>query len=205
MGLTRDKDFWEAFIAHANASVAAAELLSEMLANLDKAGEYAKKIKDLEHQGDKITHQTFSYLHKTWITPLDREEIHSLIKSLDDVLDFIEAASDKIALFQVRESTPEANDIAKVIIRATRAVREAVGEMQNIKNPQKIQELCVEINQEENAGDTLYRKAIAQLFQEAKDPINVIKWRDIYDSLENSVDACEDLANIIESIILEHS
>lgn len=205
MGLTRDAIFWQAFVAHADVSVQASKLLSEMLDHLDNAADYARRIKDLEHQGDKITHDTLAALHKTWITPLDREEIHALMSRLDDVLDFIEAAAERISLFDITEATPEARELVSAVISGCTAVRAAVEALQELKNPERIRALCIEINKQENAGDEVYRRGIARLFRERHDALFVMKWRDIYDSLENATDRCEDVANIIEGVVLEHA
>jgi predicted phosphate transport protein (TIGR00153 family) len=204
LGLTHDVEFWNAFIAHADASVHAAKLLPELLKHLDQAPEFARRIKDLEHQGDKITHETLNTLHKTWITPLDREEIHALITRLDDVLDYIEATSERVTLFDIKEPTPEAGQLVDSVVASTEAVRKAVEALQDLKSPQKVLELCVEINRQENLADAVYRQGIARLFRERHDLLDVMKWRDIYDSLENATDRCEDVANIIEGIVLEH-
>ncbi|MBI5515687.1 MAG: DUF47 domain-containing protein [Deltaproteobacteria bacterium] len=205
MGLTRDAEFWNAFIAHADASVQAAKLLPELLKHLDQAADFARRIKDLEHQGDKITHDTLAALHKTWITPLDREEIHALITRLDDVLDYIEAAAERLSLFDIKEATPEAEELVGTVVASTEAIRKAVEALQDLKSPDKVLALCVEINRQENLADAVYRQGIARLFRERHDPLDVMKWRDIYDSLENATDRCEDVANIIEGVVLEHA
>ena len=126
MGLSRDAVFWDAFVAQADTALQAARLLPEMLDHLENAADYARRIKDLEHQGDKITHETLSTLHKTWITPLDREEIHALIACQDDVLDLIEAAAERMSLYGITEATPEARELVGIVIASTDAVRRAV-------------------------------------------------------------------------------
>ena len=206
MALTRDDVFFQSFNDHAARSVEASKLLAEMLADLQKAPDLAKRIKELEHQGDKITHDCVAALHQTWITPLDREEIHALITRLDDVLDEIEAASERVILFEITESTPEGVDLAKAVCASCEAMHTAVRTLRDVsKEGQKLLSLCVEINKHENTADLSYRKAVANLFKHGKDPLLVMKWRDIYDHLETATDRCEDVANILEGVVLEHA
>jgi predicted phosphate transport protein (TIGR00153 family) len=183
----------------------ASRLLVEMLDRLEEAPALAKKIKDLEHDGDKITHDCLAALHQTWITPLDREEIHALITRLDDVLDSIEAVSERIVLFEIQSATPESRELAEAVVASCMAVSAAAGLLRDLKQRTKLLELCVEINQHENAADALYRVALAALFKQGNDPLLVMKWRDIYDQLESASDRCEDVANIIEGVVLEHA
>ncbi|MGK4005139.1 DUF47 family protein [Sorangium sp. So ce1036] len=205
MGLTRDAVFFDALADHAQRSVAASKLLLEMLDRIEDAPGLAKRISDLEHEGDKITHGCLAALHQTWITPLDREEIHALITRLDDVLDCIDAASMRIVLFEVGGALPEARELAQAVVDACTVMSSAVQSLKDMKRQPDLLALCVEINERENAADGLYRKALAALFKKGNDPLLVMKWRDIYDLLENATDRCEDVANIIEGIVLEHA
>ena len=206
MALTKDSFFFGAFTSHAEKSVEASKLLVQMLSDLSKAPEISKRINDLEHEGDKITHDCVAALHQTWITPLDREEIYALITRLDDVLDSIEAASERVILFEISESTPEGLALANAVIAACEAMHSAVASLRDIsKQGQKLLALCIEINKHENEADLAYRTAIAKLFKSGSDPLVVMKWRDIYDHLETATDQCEDVANIIEGVVLEHA
>ncbi|WP_437820005.1 DUF47 domain-containing protein [Sorangium sp. So ce1078] len=205
MGLTRDAVFFDALANHAQRSVAASELLLEMLDRLDDAPALAKRISDLEDEGDKITHGCLAALHQTWITPLDREEIHALITRLDDVLDCIEAASVRIVLFEVGSALPEARQLAQAVVESCTVMSSAVQSLRDLKRQPNLLALCVEINKLENVADGHYRTALAALFRKGNDPLLVMKWRDIYDLLENATDRCEDVANIIEGIVLEHA
>jgi predicted phosphate transport protein (TIGR00153 family) len=205
MALTRDTFFWSAFTDHAKQTTHAATLLVEMLEHLDRREPLAAEIKELEHRGDQITHDTLQALHQTWITPLDREEIHGLISSLDDVLDFIEAASDRIALYEIREVRLEAIDLAKSLRASVNEIEKAVSMLSNIKEPKPLLDLCIAINKHEHDADQIFRRALARLFNEKNDPIEVMKWRDILDALETATDRAEDVANIIEGIVLEHA
>jgi predicted phosphate transport protein (TIGR00153 family) len=205
MGLTRDAYFFDALADHAQKSVTASKLLVEMLDRLDDAPAIATKITNLEHEGDKITHGCLAALHQTWITPLDREEIHALITRLDDVLDCIEAVSERIVLFEIRSATTESRELAEALVGSCMAMSEATRSLRDLKDRDKLLELCVQINQHENAADAVYRVALAALFKQGNDPLVVMKWRDIYDQLENASDRCEDVANIIEGVVLEHA
>ncbi|KYF67416.1 DUF47 domain-containing protein [Sorangium cellulosum] len=205
MGLTRDAVFFDALADHAQRSVAASELLLEMLDRLDDAQAFAKKISDLEDEADKITHGCLAALHQTWITPLDREEIHALITRLDDVLDCIEAASVRLVLFEIDSPLPEARQLAQAVVESCTVMSSAIQALRDIKRQPNLLELCVEINKLENKADGHYRTALAALFRKGNDPLLVMKWRDIYDLLENATDRCEDVANIIEGIVLEHA
>ncbi|XYI02837.1 DUF47 domain-containing protein [Sorangium sp. So ce1128] len=205
MGLTRDAVFFDALANHAQRSVEASELFLEMLDRLDDAPAFAKKISDLEDEADKITHECLAALHQTWITPLDREEIHALITRLDDVLDCIEAASVRLVLFEIDGALPEARQLAQAVVDSCTVMSSAVQSLRNLKRQPNLLELCVEINKLENAADGHYRTALAALFRKGNDPLLVMKWRDIYDLLENATDRCEDVANIIEGIVLEHA
>ncbi|WP_437627080.1 DUF47 domain-containing protein [Sorangium sp. So ce1151] len=205
MGLTRDAVFFDALANHAQRSVAASELLLEMLDRLDDAPAFAKKISDLEDEADTIAHECLAALHQTWITPLDREEIHALITRLDDVLDCIEAVSVRLVIFEIDGVLPEARQLAQAVVDSCTVMSTAVQSLRDLKRQPNLLELCVEINKLENTADGHYRTALAALFKKGNDPLLVMKWRDIYDLLENATDRCEDVANIIEGIVLEHA
>lgn len=205
MGLTQDAIFFDALAEHAQKSVTASKLLLDMLERLEDATALARKIKEIEHEGDRITHRCLAALHKTWITPLDREEIHALITRLDDVLDCIEAASERIVLFEIQSAMAEARPLAEAVVAACVTTSAATSSLRDVKDGARLLELCVEINRHENVADAHYRAALAALFKQGTDPLLVLKWRDIYDQLENATDRCEDVANIIEGVVLEHA
>ncbi|WP_437682460.1 DUF47 domain-containing protein [Sorangium sp. So ce131] len=205
MGLTRDAVFFDALANHAQRSVAASTLLQEMLDRLEDAPALAKRISELEDEGDKITHGCLAALHQTWITPLDREEIHALITGLDNVLDCIEAAAMRVVLFEIEGALPDARGLAQAVVDACTVMSSAVESLKDMKRQPDLLALCVEINKIENVADGLYRNGLAALFKKGNDPLVVMKWRDIYDLMENATDRCEDVANIIEGIVLEHA
>jgi predicted phosphate transport protein (TIGR00153 family) len=201
-----DKKFYEAFDAHAQKSVEAARLLIDMLKAPERSVELAKAIGDVESAGDQITHDTIARLHKIWITPLDRADIHSLISRLDDVLDMIEAVSERLMLYEIREVPEFAHTLAITVLASAEAVDKAVSLLPQVKSkPKEVLALCVEINRLENEADSGYRRALAELFKGGYDALHVMKWRDIIDNLEAAADRCEDVANILEGIVLEYA
>jgi predicted phosphate transport protein (TIGR00153 family) len=207
----RDREFFQAFTDHANLCVEGARTLLGLFDKLDEAEAIAKSIKKIEHDADTITHQTVRHLHETWITPLDRADIHNLITSLDDVLDMIEAVSERVALFRVRENNNElAKKLATVLVKACETVAKAVALVPNVsKSSKEILDAAVEVNRLENEADHLYRTALGELFNPPpgapQNTLEILKWREIFDYLENATDACEDVANILEGIVLEYA
>ena len=206
-GKTKANDpFFTAFIRHAEVSVRAAVLLRELFEQPERAAELAQKVKDAEHEGDKITHDTIARLRSQWITSLDRADIHALITELDDVLDVIEAIAERIVLFDLREVPPIAMEAVVALEEAVRAMKSAVSLLpESSKRAKEILDLCVEINSLENKADALYRSAIAELFKPGNDPLFVMKWREVYDKLESATDVCEDVANTLEGVVMEYS
>lgn len=197
--------FYEAFAAHAAESVRAARLVLEMLEDPTKAPELAKQVSDAEHRGDKITHETIARLHKTWITPFDRSDIHLLITRLDDVLDLIEAVAERVVLFELGDRIETAIELARQLVDGVIAVEQAVKLLSNIKRSEELLKLCVEINRIENKADSLYRQGIAAAFAPGNDPLMALKLRDVYDNLESATDRCEDVANVLEGVVLEYA
>ena len=202
---SKDHVFFDAFISHAQKSVEAAKMLVQIFEDPSKASELATAINEAENRGDRLTHETVRRLHETWITPLDRNDIHSLITRMDDVLDLIEAVSERVILFQLSDKQPLAVELARVLVRSCEKLQKAMQLLPNLKQSKELLELCVEVNQLENDADGIYRRAIAELFKPGNDPIMVMKWRDIFDNLESATDRCEDVANIVEGVVLEYA
>jgi uncharacterized protein len=203
---TKGDVFFNAFSDHASRSVEAAKLLLEMLEHVDRKEKLALDIGEKESAGDRITHETVKRLHETWITPLDRFDIHGLISKLDDVLDLIEAVSERLVLFQIQTVRPPAVELARVLLKACEDMHRAMTLFPKLaSNGQGLLDICVEINRLENEADAIYRRAIAELFHNGNDPIDVMKWRDIFDNIEEATDRCEDVANIVEGVVLEYA
>jgi uncharacterized protein len=201
----KDRLFYDAFEKHATCVVRAAEMFLEALRSPERAIELTKQVRNIEAEGDAITHDTIARLHKIWITPIDRADIHALISTLDDVLDLTEAAADRLALYEIKSAPDFAVGLATVLLHATRAVEKAVRLLPLVKQPTEMLKLCVEINRLENDADSDYRRGLATLFKGEFDAMAVFKWRDIIDNLEAATDRCEDVANILEGIALEYS
>ncbi len=161
------------------------------------------RIKELEHEADAVTHQCIRALHQTFITPVDRTDIHHLIKQLDDVIDSIDGAAARIGLYEITEIRPEAAKMADVLVRAGTELEEILKLMRNMKNAQEISKRCIQLHLFENEADVIHRNAVVRLFKDATSPIEVIKWKEILEFLEKATDRCEDVANIIEGIVIE--
>src|SRR5262245_56015698 len=192
--LPQKTEFFDLFSRQAALSVEGAQLLQLLLADLGAAEALSTKIKSLEHDADTVAHQTMEMLHKSFITPIERGDIHRIVSRLDDILDYVEAASQRLWLYEIRTATPEAKEMARVLTRSTEAVKNAVDAMRNLKDADRIRASCIEINRLENECDTLLRLATARLFREEKDPVMVIKWKEIYENIEDATDRCEDVA-----------
>src|SRR5688572_8057535 len=203
--LPRETSFFDHFEQHGRKTVEGCRAFLGLAENMPDAHLRSKEIKNIEEQCDSITHKVVESLHKTFITPLDRNDIYRLTTKMDDIMDFVEAAAERLSLYEIRTSTKELCDLARVLVTSSERVLEAVTGLRNLKNPQLVLEKCVEINRLENEADALLRGTLAKLFREEKDPIAVIKWKEIYELLETATDRCEDVANIIEGVVLENS
>ena len=201
----QEGQFFALFKESAHLSILASHEFRKLLGNLSQAESYAKTIKEIEHKADEVTHKTIELLHKTFITPLDREDIHELITEMDDITDFIEAASQRVYLYGITEITPEAIGLADICIQSVELVKRTVEILGDLKNSEKIVQYCVEINRLENEADQLLRSGMAKLFREESDLRQLIKLKEIYELLETVTDRCEDVANIIEGIVLEYA
>ena len=207
MGLfPKDINFYDLFERGVGKVHEGAQALGDLVKDFTNVPLKAKRIKDIEHEADLITHETIEKLNKTFVTPLDREDIHGLICSLDNILDHVEAAADKFSLYRIAEIQPDAALLADILIHSVKEVQVTIGKLRNLKDADLILKHCIEINRLENEGDFVYRSAIAKLFDvHANDPLNVIKWKEIYESIENAIDSCEDVANVIEGVTLKNS
>jgi predicted phosphate transport protein (TIGR00153 family) len=199
------KEFFELFERHAGKTLEAARLLQEMLRSPGDLSDQARRIKAVEHEGDVITHRAVEMLHRTFVTPIDRGDIHRLISRLDDILDLVDATSERVWLYGIDNADRDACDLADTLVNAVSEVARAMAGLRDLKNRNAILRVCTEINRLENEGDTLLRRAVARLFQDSKEPLMVIKWKDIYEFLENAIDRCEDVANVVEGVALEYS
>lgn len=197
--------FFDDFDAQATATVEGARLLQALLDDFTDVPRKISAIKDVEHRGDEVTHRAFARLHQQFITPFDRAEIHRLLGRIDDVLDLADAASERLLRYEIKSILPEARELGAVIVASTVKMQEAVNALRHIKQPQQILEACREIKRLENQADTILRSAMAKLFKSGVDVLEIIKWKEIYDLLESATDRVEDVANVIEGVVLEHA
>jgi len=200
----REIDFFEIFDRASVNVTKAASLLVALMENFDNIEARAKEIYEVEQEGDILTHEIMKKLNKTFITPIDREDLHALAASMDDVLDLIWAAVDRLLVFKIRETTKEAISMSKDLLETTEVMQKAIKNLKE-KNYSHVQEYCIEINRLENRIDRDFRDALGKLFDEVKDPILIIKWKEIYEHLEDASDRCEDVANVLEAIVLKYA
>ncbi len=203
--MPRETNFFDYFERHAATTVRGCRELLDLATTGGDFEARAKRIKDLEHEADLITHDCMEALHKTFITPIDRDSIHTLISRMDDIMDFVDTVSDQCVLYNIERMTPDARELAEVLVESTLQLEGAVKGLRDMKNASAISERCIDVNRLENRGDEILRKAVARLFDEEKDPISIIKWKEIYENLETATDRCEDVANILEGIVLENA
>jgi predicted phosphate transport protein (TIGR00153 family) len=203
--LPKEARFFELFRQQAAKNVEGCKAFQTMLGDLEHAPEHSRRIKDLEHEGDVITHKTIELLHKTFITPFDRDDMHRLMSRLDDVLDFVEASSQRVYLYGITKATDPARELAVLVVSSAELVEKAVRGLENLKEPEAIRETCMEINRVEHEADAILHSAVAALFRDETDIKTLIKWKEIYDYLETATDRCEDVANIIEGMVLEQA
>ena len=200
--IPKEEKFFDMFISMAQNAHESSKLLTLMMEQPDKIRDTAESIKALEHKGDRMTHDLIVKLNKTFIVPIDREDIYGLSSKLDDVTDLIESIARRLVLFKVTEVSEAALELARVLQRSTAAIVIAVSELQN---GMKVMDPCIEINRLEDEADHIYHLALAKLFEAEKDPIALIKWKELYEKLEASLDRCEDVANVIEGIIVKNA
>jgi len=196
------ENFHEMFVALAENIREGSNVLVELLQMDDGAEKYAERIKDLEHVGDNMTHTLMTRLNQTFITPFDREDIHLLASRIDDVLDLIDAAASRMVTYRIERVRPGVADLARVLQEATGQVAAAV---RALGKQDHILIHCIDINRLENESDRLSRTLIVQLFDEEKDPLQIIKWKEIIEVIETAVDKCEDVANVLEAIALKNA
>ena len=206
MGLfPKSTAFFDLFEKAANNGIQGAHLLADFVSDYTDTKEKLKKLEDTEHAGDQITHDTIEMLNKTFITPIDREDIHALISELDDILDLIYGAANRMVLYKVSTPGEDMKKVVQILVRTVEEVAKAVLRLRNMKKPEMILAQCIEVNRLENEADEAMRIAISNLFDREKDPIKVIKEKEILETMESAVDRCEDVANVLEGIVLKNA
>jgi predicted phosphate transport protein (TIGR00153 family) len=200
----QDKHFFSMLENESNNVMEGSTTFLEMLKNYENIKEKQKRIKDIEHQGDDFVHEIFQELNKSFITPIDHEDISSLASAFDDILDHIDGTAIRLVLFEVEKPEENMIKIAEVLMKQVTELNIALAGLRNIKNPKEIEKRCIEVNRLENVADDIYKSSIAELFKR-KDAIEIMKLKEIYERLEFATDKCEDAANVISDIVVKNS
>jgi hypothetical protein len=203
--IPREQKFFDLFEESTKNIVKASQAFKQMVDSWQFVDSRVAEITELEHQGDTIAHQIISLLHRTFVTPFDREDIAQLAHTMDDIIDFIHAAADAMFIYKIDCPTQRAKELADIIVQGAVEVEKAVRVLRRRSELKNILELCVEINRLENMADRVYRAAIGELFDNTADIAQVIKWREIYEHMESATDRCEDVANVLEGVALKHA
>ena len=201
----KDEKFFDMFERASSNLSKGGMAFKDLLDDFTNVEHKVKNIKDIEHEGDIITHEIFDKLNRTFITPIDREDIHQITSELDDILDYILATADRLQLYNIKKPTPLTLKLADVLISAIEVLGKAVNSLKDLKRSRRTMDYCVEVNRLENEGDMLHKSAIGELFSDGKDAVEIIKWRDIYDHLESAIDMCEDVADTVEGIVVKNA
>ncbi len=199
--IPRETKFFDMFAEMSSNLTQGASALRDLLKDFQNVTAGVQKVKDLEHKGDDLTHAVLIKLNQTFITPFDREDIHRLASSIDDVLDFVNSAADRLIMYKIKSAPQAAIDLANIIVKQSEELSKAVHLLE--KNPQKVLEYCVEVNRLENEADTVARDAIGKLFDNSTDPIQLIKIKELLEVLETATDKAEDAANVLETVVLK--
>ena len=202
--IPKEESFFDLFEKASTNLLEAARLFTETLEHFEKVSENAQRMERKEHEGDQIIHEIMARLNRTFITALDREDIHELASAIDDVLDFMEATTERFILYKIKQVTPYAKDMAHVIAKQAQEIHFIMPKLRKMRHEEILQH-CIEINRLENAGDRLMRTAVTELFEQEKDPFLAMKWRELYELMEDATDSGEDVAVVIEGIVLKNA
>jgi len=203
--IPRETKFFDLFESSAQNMVDIADALKDMVCSWGDIEKSIEHITDLEHKGDSITHEIVAQLHRTFVTPFDREDMATLAERMDDVTDLIHASADAMYIYKIKEPTERSKELANIIVQAAKEVAKAVPSLRQKSEMKKVLESCVELNRLENKADKAYRSALGELFEDSKDITHIIKWREIYEHMESATDRCEDVANVLEGVALKHA
>jgi hypothetical protein len=202
--IPREEKFFDLFEELADKIEDGGKLFMDMLEHYDTAERKVVKLKELEHEADVITHRTYEKMHKTFLTPLDREDIYALVNKMDSILDMIEASAVRMFLYKIKEPAKAIIDQTKILNTAIAKIKMIVHGLRDMKHARMILDACVEINTLENEGDVVLRTTMANLFEHEQDTRELIKWKEIFERIEEAIDVCEDVSNIVEGIVLKH-
>jgi predicted phosphate transport protein (TIGR00153 family) len=202
--IPKEDEFFDLFEELVNKIEEGGELFLDLVEHYEYSDQKIAKLKELEHEADVITRNTYEKMHKTFLTPIDREDICDLVHKMDSILDMVEASATRMSLYKVKVPASEIIDQAVILNKAIKKVKYIVYAMRNMKNAKMILDSCVELHTLENEGDIVMRMTISRLFECEKDPIELIKWKEIFERIEESIDICEDVSNIVEGIVLKY-
>ena len=202
--IPQSKHFFDMFAQQADVVVEGSEALLDMVKNFNNVAQKRDKIKDIEHKGDELVHKISQELNKTFVTPIDQEDISKLTSRLDDILDYIEAASHRIWSYEIKTIPPDMIKLTEVIVTSSKEVNHAVKDLKNFKKKNEILEHCIEINRLENVGDDITHTAVAALFK-SHEAVDIMKLKEIYEYLEEATDKCEDAADVIKDVFMKNS
>jgi uncharacterized protein len=203
--IPQEYDFFKSFDQAAGHTITAAKLLLKLTENFSNADPIARELGAVEHECDDVAHKTMEQLNKSFITPLDREDIHAMILRIDDVVDLTDAAANRMAFFGIQKPTQHAVNLAKQIVHGCEKLAEAIHGMRSTKNYEQVLRDCIAVHEVENAADDILHYALAELFATEKNAIEIIKWKDIYETMEGITDCLEDVANVIQGVIVKMS
>ena len=201
----KEDKFFELFRATAEIACEASLKLVDYMSDGEFSEEKNMEIKEIEHKGDRMQHEILKQLNKSFITPFDREDIYAIAKGLDDIIDHIEYTASRFIMLNIDKPTEEARELGDLIAQGCVEVKNVMEEMKSMKNSKELAAKIIEVNRLEEVGDKLSRKAIKELFRSDKPVLEIIKWREIYDALENTMDACEDVANAVEGVVMKNA
>jgi len=203
--MPKSDEFFDDFDAQCAVTVEGARMLHALLSDYRDVATKVQALKDVEHKGDEVTHTAFNRLHKQFITPFDRTQIHSLLSRIDDVLDLTNAAAARLQYYEIETTQPDAAELARVLVLCAEKVKEVVAALRLIKKPEQILAGCKDIKRLESQADEALRSGLGRLFKSGADPLTIIKWKEIYDFIETATDKAQGVANVIEGVVLEHS
>ena len=200
--IPRDAEFYDLFAQVASRLTGSATLLHELFKDPSKIEQHVSAIKTLEHEADNLTHDTIDRIDRTFVTPFDREDIHALAGHLDEVVDLIDGCARRASIFHIKESKKHGVILSEILLRATQSIEDTVKKM---KNPKAVSAANRTLKMLEEEGDAMYHEAVELLFSSTTDAIEVMKWKELYDKIEDAIDQCEDVGNTLQSIVLKNS
>lgn len=203
--IPKDEGFFDILEEASENVVKGAKAFRELVSHWSLNSELIPQIREIEHEGDRMTHEVIDRLNRTFITPIDREDIHGLAKELDDVIDIIQATMDRMQLYRIETSSPVLLQMVEVLLRSTEVVDKAIKSLRDMKHTRRTLDFCIEVNRLENEADAIFKTALGELFSEKRDVLDIIRWKEVYEAAEFANDKCEDIANIIEGIIVKNA